>query len=56
MGRELVACEWQNWAMAPPTDPDQLDEMLDLVYKQGYMDARSYLAQERGIEIDDNPY
>jgi hypothetical protein len=52
----MLACEWLNWALAAPSDPAEVEEMLNLVYEQGYMDARSYLETVRGISIDADPY
>jgi hypothetical protein len=52
----MAACEWQDWALSPPTDPAELDDMLNKVYELGYADARAYLQQELGITIDADPY
>lgn len=53
-GRTLNACEWQRWAMDPPTDGglEGLYARMDMIFDLGYADARAYLLQERGITIE----
>lgn len=55
----MLACEWKEWAMKLPTTgatpQDQvasLRTVMQLVYEQGYKEARSWLSTEKGIDID----
>lgn len=33
---------------------DNVSDLMTLIYEQGYADARAYLAQERGIIIEES--
>uniref|UniRef100_A0A383VF18 PNPLA domain-containing protein n=1 Tax=Tetradesmus obliquus TaxID=3088 RepID=A0A383VF18_TETOB len=45
-GRRLLACEWQNFAMVPPTD--RITEWLNVTYQQGYADAQAWVRSKWG--------
>jgi hypothetical protein len=58
-GRTLLACEWQAWATGLPKDgPDgpveTMRRAMELVYEQGYKDARSWLSLVKGVEIEES--
>lgn len=53
-GQTVLPCQWQEWATVPPIftgvqggklvyDLDLVDEYLKLVYKQGWLDGRSFV-------------
>eukprot|EP00775_Hariotina_reticulata_P013150 gene13150-13280_t len=47
-GKRLLACEWQNFALAPPWS--QFDEFLNVSYTLGYQDARGWYAATHKVK------
>jgi hypothetical protein len=41
----LLACEWQNFAMAPPLE--RFDAFLEMTYGLGYKDALAWYAAQQ---------
>lgn len=62
-GRPLLACQWQAWALAmppmvtagydtPAEKAARIRQAMEVIYQQGYADARAYLDHEHGITIE----
>lgn len=47
-GREVLACEWQSWAMRLP--PGRELEVMDLVYEQGRADGAAWAARQQQLD------
>ncbi|KAL4431983.1 hypothetical protein ABPG77_000250 [Micractinium sp. CCAP 211/92] len=47
-GREVLACEWQSWAMQLP--PGRELEVMDLVYEQGWADGAAWARQHHPVQ------
>lgn len=43
-GQRVLACEWDEWAMNPPSDPKVFAYFMDIVFKQGAADALGWCA------------
>ena len=43
-GTVLTACEWQNFALAPPLD--EIEQFLDVCYNLGYADATAWAGKQ----------
>ncbi|KAL4424342.1 hypothetical protein ABPG75_001643 [Micractinium tetrahymenae] len=46
-GEEVLACEWQSWAMHLP--PGRELEVMDLVFEQGWADGAAWARQQQHV-------
>jgi hypothetical protein len=50
-GKQVIACQWQQWAMQPPVTSDaELAEFFQLTFDQGRRDALSW-CDEQGMTL-----
>lgn len=49
-GRQLLACQWQNFAMEPPLD--DFKEFINMTYDLGYRDGVSWWLEQRATVAD----